>query len=135
MLRQLTALLALVALSLLPGSAPLRAAAQNQAEHLVPQQELHQRLEKAEAQRLRDQSDLERLFAGEEAQQTLRGAGLDPLEVTGAIPQLDDETLADLAQQSREIESDVSGGFFGGILIILVLIVALAVLLAVYVID
>jgi len=133
MIRQFTALLSLLAFLLSAGSAPLRAAARN--EHLVPQQELNQRLEKAEAQRMRDQSDVERLFAGEEAQQALRSAGLDPREVTGVIPQLDDETLADLAQQSREIQSDVSGGFFGGILIILVLIVALAVLLAVYVID
>ena len=131
MIRQSIALVTLFAFLL----SPLRAAAPAAAEHLVPQQELSQRLQKAESQRVQDQADLERLFAHEQAQQALRSAGLDPVEVTSAIPQLDDETLAELAQKAREIESDVSGGLIGSLIILLLLVLALVIVWIVYVQD
>ena len=104
-------------------------------DHLVPSAELEQTLDQAAETRRQNEADLERLVAHEEVEQAAVAAGIDPEQVRAAIPQLDDETLADLAERSRALEQDVAGGFIGGIVIILVLVLLLAVLLAVYVID
>jgi hypothetical protein len=104
-------------------------------EHVVPSAELQQSLDSAAETRRQNEADLQRLVAHEEVQQAAEAAGIDPEQVREAIPQLDDETLAELAARARELEDDVAGGFIGGIIIILVLVVLLAVLLAVYVID
>ena len=128
MIRQTIALVTLFAFLL----SPLRAATPAADEHLVPQAELSQELKQAESQRLKDQADLERLFAHDEAVETLQSAGIDPVEVTNAIPQLDDETLAELAEKARQIESDVSGGLIGSLILLLILVLALAIILIVY---
>ncbi|MEZ5364557.1 MAG: PA2779 family protein [Bryobacterales bacterium] len=103
--------------------------------HVVPGVELEQSLENAAATRRQNEADLERLMAHEEVEQAAAEAGIDLEQVRQAVPQLDDETLAELSARARELEDDVAGGFVGGILIMLILILIIAVLLAVYVID
>ena len=127
MKRRLPTLL-LVLLSL--GSLPVLA-----QDHLIPAAELEQALQTASETRRQNEAQLQRLVDNQEVQKAAAAAGIDPEQVRQAIPQLDDETLADLAARAREIEEDVAGGFIGGIIIILVLVVLLAVLIAVYVID
>ncbi len=104
-------------------------------EHVVPQAELEQTLETAAAARNQNEADLQRLIANEDVRKAAEAAGIDPQQVQEAVPQLDDETLAELAARARELEEDVAGGFLGGILIILILILLLAVLISVYVLD
>jgi hypothetical protein len=100
-----------------------------QAEHLVPAAELQFQLAAAEVQRQSNVRDVQRILDRQDAQQLLAKAGVDPLEVRQAIPQLDDETLANLAEQSRQVDQDVSGGFVGGIIILLILALVLSVIL------
>ena len=130
MIRESIALVTLFAFLL----SPLRAATPA-AEHLVTPQELGQRLEQVQSQRAQDRADLQRLFEHEQAREALRGAGLDPVEVTAAIPQLDDETLAELAEKARAVDSDVSGGLLGGLILLLILALALAIVFVVYIQD
>ena len=104
-------------------------------EHVVPAAELQQSLGDAAETRRQNEADLRRLIDNEQVEQAATAAGLDPEQIREAIPQLDDETLAELAARSRALEEDVAGGFIGGIVIILVLVVLLAVLIAVYVLD
>ena len=104
-------------------------------QHVVAPAELEQSLEAAAETRRQNEADLLRLIEHEEVQQAAEAAGIDPLEVEQAVPQLDDDALAELAARARALEEDVAGGFLGGIVIILVLVLLLAVLLSVYVLD
>lgn len=125
MIRQFIALVTLAAFLF----SPLRVLSAEQVEHIVPAMELRLQLTGAEQQRQNDLGDVDRFLAREDAQQLLARAGVDPLLVRDAIPQLDSETLAELADQSRQVEQEVSGGFVGGIIILLVLALVLAVVL------
>ncbi len=125
MLRQSIALLTIAAFLF----SPFRGMSAEQIDHLIPAAELELELVAAEQQRQTDLQDLDRFLATDDAQELLARAGADPTEIRDAIPQLDDETLAELAEQSRQVEQDVSGGFIGGILILLILAVILAVVL------
>ena len=100
-----------------------------QIEHLVPAAELQLQLTSAELQRQSNVREIERILDRQDAQQLLAKAGLTAGEVREAIPQLDDETLASLADQSRQVDGEVAGGFIGGLIILLILAVVLAVIL------
>jgi parvulin-like peptidyl-prolyl isomerase len=125
MFRQSIAVLTLAAFLF----SPLKGLSAEQVEHLIPSAELQLQLAAAELQRQSNLRDVERILDREDAQQLLAKAGLSASEVRKAIPQLDDETLANLADQSRQVNEDVSGGFVGGIIILLVLAIILAAVL------
>ena len=125
MFRQTIAVLTLAAFLF----SPLKGLSAEQVEHLIPAADLQLQLAAAEFQRQSNVRDVERILDREDAQQLLAKAGLSASEVREAIPQLDDETLANLAEQSRNVNEDVSGGFVGGIIILLILALVLAVIL------
>ena len=108
---------------------PLKGQSAEQVEHLIPSAEFQLQLAAAEFQRQSNLRDVERILDREDAQQLLTKAGITTGEVREAIPQLDDQTLANLADQSRQVNEDVSGGFVGGIIILLVLALVLAVVI------
>lgn len=125
MFRQTVAYLTLAAFLF----SPLRGFSAEQIEHLIPAAELQFQLAAAELERQNNVREVERVLDREDAQQLLAKAGLSTREVREAIPQLDDETLASLADQSRQVNEDVAGGFVGGIIILLILALVLAVIL------
>ena len=125
MFRQALAVLTLAAFLF----SPLKGLSAEQVEHLIPAADLQLQLAAAEFQRQSNVRDVERILDREDAQQLLAKAGLSASEVREAIPQLDDETLANLAEQSRNVNEDVSAGFVGGIIILLILALVLAVIL------
>jgi hypothetical protein len=125
MFRQAVAYLTLAAFLF----SPLKGFSAEQIEHLIPAAELQLQLATAELQRQNDVREVERILDREDAQQLLATAGLNASEVRQAIPQLDNETLANLADQSRQVNEDVAGGFVGGIIILLILALVLAVIL------
>ena len=125
MFRQTIAVLTLAAFLF----SPLKGLSAEQVEHLIPEAELQLQLATAEFQRQGNILEVERILDREEAQQLLAKVGMTPGEVREAIPQLDDETLANLADQSRQVNGDVAGGFVGGIIILLILALVLAVIL------
>ena len=102
-------------------------------EHVVPPAELEQSLEAAAETRRHNEAAIRRLIDNEDVQEAAEAAGIDPEQVRQAIPQLDDETLAELAVRANALEEDVAGGVFGGIILMLLLILLLAVLISVYV--
>ena len=125
MFRQAVAYLTLAAFLF----SPLKGLSAEQIEHLIPAAELQLQLAAAELQRQGNVREVERILDREDAQQLLTKAGLSASEVREAIPQLDDETLASLADQSRQVNGDVAGGLVGGVIILLVLALVLAVIL------
>ncbi len=125
MFRQAVAYLTLAAFLF----SPLKGFSAEQVEHLIPAAELQLQLATAELQRQANIREIERALDRQDAQELLAKAGMKPEEVRRAIPQLDEETLANLADQSRQVNEDVAGGFVGGIIILLILAVVLAVIL------
>lgn len=125
MFRQSIAVLTLAAFLF----SPFKGFSAEQVEHLIPEAELQLQLATAELQRQANIREIEQVLDREDTQELLAKAGMTPSEVRQAIPQLDEETLANLADQSRQVNSDVAGGFVGGIIILLVLAVIIAVVL------
>lgn len=125
MLRQTIAVVTLAAFLF----SPLKGFSAQQVEHLIPEAELQLQLAAAEFQRQNNVREIERVLDREDAQRLLAKAGMEPQEVREAIPQLDAETLANLADQSRQVNEGVSGGLIGGLIILLILAVVLAVVL------
>ena len=111
MFRQCVALLTLAAFLF----SPLRGQSAEQIDHLVPGAEFRLRLAAVEQQRQDDFRTLDELFQRDESRAFLVKAGIEPELIRPAIPQLDDETLAEFAQQSRQLDEDVAAaGYPGG---------------------
>ena len=125
MFRQAIAVLTLAAFLF----SPFKGFSAEQVEHLIPEAELQLQLATAEFQRQIHIREIEQVLDREDTQDLLAKAGMTSSEVRQAIPQLDEETLANLAEQSRQVSEDVAGGFVGGIIILLVLALVLAVIL------
>lgn len=124
MFRQSIALLTLAAFLF----SPLRGLSAEQVDHLVPPAELELRLAAVEQQRQDDVRTLDKLFQRDESQAFLVKAGMEPELIRQAIPQLDDETLAKYAQQSRQLDEEVAaagypGGRYFGLYVLLALLV------------
>ena len=96
MFRQSIAVLTLAAFLF----SPLKGLSAEQVEHLIPAAELQLQLTAAELQRQSNLRDVERVLDREDAQRLLAKAGLSASEVREAIPQLDDETLANSSEAS-----------------------------------
>jgi hypothetical protein len=122
MLRQCIAVVTLAAFLF----SPLRGVAAEDVQHLVPEAELQLQLFAAEQRRQNDLEDIERFLSRADTEEVVATAGIDLVQITEALPQLDSETLAELAQQSRQYEGDVAGSGFIGLLIILLLLVVVA---------
>ncbi len=111
MFRQSVALLTVAAFLF----SPLRGLSAEQIDHLVSEAELQLRLAAAEQQRQDDMRTLEELLLRDESHAFLAKAGIELETVAEAIPQLDDDTLAKFAQQSRQLDADVAAsGYPGG---------------------
>lgn len=107
---------------------PLRGLSAEQVDHLVPAGEFRLQLAAAEHQHQDDIRTLDELFQRDESRAFLAKAGIETELIRQAIPQLDDETLAQLARQSRQLDEDVAaagllGGRYFGLYLILGLVV------------
>jgi len=78
------------------------------AEHIVPDQEMTQRLEASSVQRAENERALQRLFSA--SQDTLEAAGLDAEQVSAGVAALGDEDLSRLAERARTFQSEVAAG-------------------------
>ena len=122
MLRQSIAIITIAAFLF----SPLRGVAAEDVQHLIPEAELQLQLFAAEQQRQSDIQDVQRFLARADTREAVNTAGIDLVQITAALPQLDSETLADVAQQSRQYEGDVEASGFIGLLIILLILVVVA---------
>jgi len=107
-----------------PLAAPRATFAQD---HVVAPSDIQKDVAGVTATRQKNQAQLEEFVASPEAQHALKSAHLDSGQVKNAIPQLDNEELAQLSARSEKAQKDFAGGNISDrdLLIILVAIAAL----------
>src|SRR5579863_1795251 len=96
-------------------------------DHVVAPSDIQKDIAGQSATRQKNQAQLEEFVASPEAQHALKSAHVDSGQVKNAIPQLDDEELAQLSARSEKAQKDFAGGNISDrdLLIILVAIAAL----------
>jgi pyruvate/2-oxoglutarate dehydrogenase complex dihydrolipoamide acyltransferase (E2) component len=112
----------------LAGSVPVRA---QEMEHAVSPSQLHKDVQKAAETRQANEAAVRAMFASEKGRQALKSAGIDYRKVEQAIGQVNDEDLARMADQSREVQKDFAAGRFSDRDLIIILLVAVGLILVI----
>jgi hypothetical protein len=95
--------------------------------HVVPLQELQQKLRSTAEQRTRNVADVERVLSYPAAAEALHKASVSPDQMRAAVATLSDAELARFADRARASEKDVQGGLIVGLLALIGLIVVVIV--------
>jgi len=105
-------------------AAPHSAIAQD---HVVAPSQIQRDVAASSSTRQQNQAQLENFVSSPEAQQALKSAHLDANQVKNAIPNLNNEELAELSARSEKAQADFSAGKMSDrdLIIILIAIVAL----------
>jgi hypothetical protein len=103
---------------------PQDALAQN---HVVTSSDLQKDVAAASAARQKDLAQVEGFLSSTKAQRAMKSAHVNPQQVKNAIPQLNDDELAQLSARSEKAQKDFAAGKISDhdLLIILVAVVAL----------
>lgn len=108
--------------------APTMASAQD---HVVPLAEVERAVSSKAEARAKSLEDIDRVMSLPAATKELQRAKVTQSQVHAAVSTLSDKELARLAQQARDAEQEVQGGFIFGILALIGLIVVIVVVLAI----
>lgn len=101
-------------------------------QHVVRPADIHEELVNATESRRQNRDKVIQLFSSEEAQEALKGAGVDPGQVRSAVSMLNDAELAALAARSDELRDDFAAGAFSN-RELLIIIVAIAIVILIIV--
>ena len=71
------------------------------------------------------------MFATEKGREALKSAGSDYQKIDQAISQVNDEDLARMAEQSREVQKDFAAGRFSDRDLIIILLVVVGLILVI----
>jgi hypothetical protein len=107
---------------------PQEARAQN---HVVASSDLQKDVTAASAARQKNLAQVEGFLSSTEAQRAMKSAHVNPQQVKNAIPQLNDDELAQLSARSEKAQKDFAAGNINDhdLLIILVAVVALVLII------
>ena len=113
-------------LALAPGFTP-KASAQD---HVVTSQALQQQVENSSAARQSDIANVTKFLSTPEADQAMRSAKIDPVQVRTAIPTLSSAELANLSQRATHAQQQFAAGMIGtGMLLVIVIVIAVVIIL------
>ncbi|MCL4402565.1 MAG: hypothetical protein M1436_07890 [Acidobacteria bacterium] len=101
------------------------------AQHVVPLNDLNNKLRSAAAERSRNLADVERVLSYPAAAEALGKYHIDRSQMHAAVTTLTDAELARFADRARGAEKDVQGGLIEGILALIGLIVVIIIILKV----
>jgi hypothetical protein len=116
---------ALVLLLALPQDIFAQSASQ---EHLVSPQILQQQVESTSQTRQQNIQTINNLLNTPIAEQAMRNAHFDPVQVRTAVPTLSDQELVNLATRAADVQQKISGGFLGAGLTTLLIIVLIVII-------
>jgi hypothetical protein len=107
---------------------PQDALAQN---HVVTSSDLQKDVTAASAARQKNLAQVEGFLSSTEAQRAMKSVHVNPQQVKNAIPQLNDDELAQLSARSEKAQKDFAAGNINDhdLLIILVAVVALVLII------
>lgn len=128
------ALAALVSLFLsVPG---LRAQAQNnqQDSHIVSSAQLQQQVQNSAAVRQKNIDTLNQFLSTPDAQQAMKTAKIDPVQVKTAVPTLSDAELANLSARAQHAQQEFAAGHLSNA-VWLIIIIAIVVIIVVAVVH
>jgi len=96
-------------------------------DHVVAPSDIQKDVAASSTARQKNQTQLENFVSSPEAQQAMKSAHLDASQVKNAIPNLNDEELADLSARSEKAQQDFAAGKLSDrdLIIILLAVVAL----------
>ena len=121
------ALLALFAF--LPAFSP----AAHAQDHIVTSQALQQQVQSASATRRQDIETLTKFLSTPSAEQAMKQAKIDPVQVRRAIPTLSTQDLANLTARANHAQQQfAAGGLGAGMLVVIVVVIALIIILIAY---
>ena len=100
----MASLVGVVALAL---QSPLAAATRN---HVVSPAELQQATASAASTRQQNIAKVKEFVSSEQAEQVLKSAHLDPVQINKAVPSLSDQELARLASRAEKAQKDFAAG-------------------------
>ena len=86
---------------------PLGALAQD---HVVPPSDIQKDVSAVSATRQKNLVQVEGFLSSAEAQQAMKSTHIDPQQVKNAIPQMNDDELAQLSARSEKAQKDFAGG-------------------------
>jgi hypothetical protein len=96
-------------------------------DHVLAPSDIQKDLASSSTARQKNETQLQNFISSPQAQQALKSAHVDSGRVKNAIPSLDDDELAQLAQRSEKAQQDFAAGRMSDrdLIIILIAIVAL----------
>jgi hypothetical protein len=99
----------------------------NAQDHVVAPSDIQKDVAASSTARQKNQTQLENFVSSPEARQAMKSAHLDASQVKNAIPNLNDEELADLSARSEKAQQDFAAGKLSDrdLIIILLAVVAL----------
>jgi hypothetical protein len=120
--------------SLLASSSALRAQEQGRGSraddtHLVSPAQMQQQVEASTVTRQKQIQDLTEFLSTDAAQQVMKNAKIDPVQVKTAIPTLSDAELADLSARADHAQHDFAAGVLGTTALLLIILVILVIIL------
>ncbi len=98
-------------------------------QHVVPPADIHKELVNATETRTQNREKVVQLFASKDAEEALRGAGMDPGQVRTAVAMLSDAELAALAARSDKLRDDFAAGAFSNRELLIIIVVIAAIIL------
>ena len=104
-----------------------------QGTHLVTPGQLQQQLSSATTARQKNIDTLNQFLSTPQAEQAMRSAKIDPVQVRTAIPTLSSAQLANLSARAQHAQAEFAAGRLSNLLLgLIILLVVLVILLAVY---
>jgi hypothetical protein len=98
--------------------------------HLVSPTDLHNELLTAARKRAQNEQTVRSWLFSKEAQEAMRSAHIDPLQVNKAVPALSDAELLQLARHSQKLQRDfVAGALSKEALLIIVVAIAVVIII------
>src|SRR5262245_41628773 len=104
-------------------------AQERSGDHAVTPGQLRQDVQKAADTRQANEAEVRKMFASDQARETLTSAGIDYKQVDQSISQVNDEDLARMAQRSQEVNKNFAAGRMDDRDLLIILLVAVAIIL------
>jgi hypothetical protein len=100
-------------------------------DHVVSSSDIQRDVAASSSARQKNQAQLENFVSSPQAQQALKSAHLDSKQIKNAIPNLNDDEMAELSARSEKAQADFAAGRLSDrdLIIILLAIVALVLII------